>query len=119
QKKLFPHLIYCLLLLPINLNIRQLLTNNFTFLLEQLFDNKCENNITYIQIAKIIFRTINFLRQCPIENLNKRNAGKNLFLNFDNHFWLDIDYFQLAKCASKYQCYQSAIVYTDIWTTKQ
>ncbi|CAF3405429.1 unnamed protein product, partial [Rotaria sp. Silwood2] len=53
-KKLFPHLIYCLLLLPINLNIRQLLTNNFTCLLEQLFDNKCENNITYIQIAKIV-----------------------------------------------------------------
>ncbi|CAF5026175.1 unnamed protein product, partial [Rotaria sp. Silwood1] len=118
-KKLFPHLIYCLLLLPINLNIRQLLTENFTFLLEQLLNNKFENNFTYIQIAKIFFRTINFLRQCPIENLNKRNAGKNLFLNFENHFWLDIDYFQLAKCASKYQCYQSAIIYTDIWTTKQ
>ncbi|CAF0761369.1 unnamed protein product [Adineta steineri] len=25
----------------------------------------------------------------------------------------------IAKCASKYQCYQSAIMYTDIWTTKQ
>ncbi|CAF1289857.1 unnamed protein product [Rotaria sordida] len=119
-KKLFPHLIYCLLLLPINFNIRQLLTENFNFLLEQLINNNNnENNFTYIQIAKIFFRTINFLRQCPIENLNKRNVGKNIFLNFENHFWLDIDYFQLAKCASKYQCYQSAIIYTDIWTTKQ
>ncbi|CAF1500441.1 unnamed protein product, partial [Rotaria magnacalcarata] len=118
-KKLFPHLIYCLLLLPTNVNIRQLLTNNFTFLLEQLNNNAFDNDCTHIQIAKIFFRTINYLRQCPIENLNKRNPGKNLFLNFENHFWLDIDYFQLAKCASKYQCYQSAIIYTDIWTTKQ
>jgi len=118
-KKIFPELVYCLLLLPIKLNIRQLLTKNVTFLIEQLLENKSEKNLIYIQIAKILFRTINYLRQCPIENLNKRNGGKNGFLSFENHFWLDMDYFQLAKCASKYQCYQSAIIYTDIWTTKQ
>jgi len=118
-KKIFPHLIYCLLLLPTNFNFRQLLTKNFIFLIEQLIENKDEKNFIFIQIGKLIFRTINYLRQCPIEYLNKRNNGKSLFLNFQNHFWLDIDYFQLAKCASKYQCYQSAIIYTDIWTTKQ
>ncbi len=118
-KKIFPHLIYCLLLLPVNFNLRQLLTKNFTFLIEQLIENKDEKNWIFIQIAKLIFRTMNYLKQCPIEHLNKRNNGKNSFLNFQNHFWLDIDYFQLAKCASKYQCYQSAIIYTDIWTTKQ
>jgi hypothetical protein len=118
-KKIFPHLIYCLLLLPTNFNIRQLLTKNFLFLIEQLIENKNEKNSIYIQIGKLIFRTINYLKQCPIDNLNKRNNGKNVGLNFQNHFWLDIDYFQLAKCASKYQCYQSAIIYTDIWTTKQ
>lgn len=118
-KKLFPHLIYCLLLLPLNVNIRQLLTKNFLFLIEQLISNNDEKNLFYIQISKLIFRTINYLKQCPIENINKRNNGKNSFLSFQNHFWLDIDYFQLAKCASKYQCYQSAIIYTDIWTTKQ
>jgi hypothetical protein len=119
-KKIFPHLIYCLLLLPTNFNLRQLLTKNLNFLIEQLIENKDEKNFIYIQIGKLIFRTINYLKQCPIENLNKRNNnGKHSFLNFQNHFWLDIDYFQLAKCASKYQCYQSAIIYTDIWTTKQ
>ena len=118
-KKLFPHLIYCLLLFPMKFNIRQLLTKNFNYLLVQLIDNKYENNFTYIQIAKLIFRTINYLRQCPIENLNKRNSKTKKYSNFENHFWLDIDYFQLAICASKYQCYQSAIIYTDIWTTKQ
>ena len=118
-KKLFPNLIYCLLLFPTNFNIRQLLTKNFNYLLVQLIDNKYENNLTYVQIAKLIFRTINYLRQCSIENLNKRNSKTKKYSNFENHFWLDIDYFQLATCASKYQCYQSAIMYTDIWTTKQ
>lgn len=118
-KKVFLHLIYCLLLLPANLNIRSLLTNNFNYLLEQLIDSKSENNSSYTQIAKVFFQTINYLRQCPVENLNKRNPTKNSFLNFENNFWLDIDYFQLAKCASKYQCYQSAIIYADIWSTKQ
>lgn len=118
-KKIFPHLIYCLLLLPINFNLRQLLTKNFLYLIEQLNENKDEKIFIYIQISKLIFRTINYLKQYSIENLNKRNNGKNSILNFQNHFWLDIDYFQLAKCASKYQCYQSAIMYTDIWTTKQ
>ncbi|CAF0715627.1 unnamed protein product [Adineta steineri] len=115
-KKLFPYLIICLLLLPAKFNLRQLLTKNFNFLIEQLLDN---NYLISNDIAKILFRTINYLKQCPIDTINKRNGGKYLFLNFDNHFWLDIDYFQLAKCASKYQCYQSAIMYTDIWTTKQ
>jgi hypothetical protein len=118
-KKLFPYLISCLLFLPISLNLRQMLTKNLTFLLEQLLENQSENNSLFHQIAQIVFRTINYLKQCPIENLNKRNGGKDFAFNFQNHFWLDIDYFQLAKCASKYQCYQSAIIYTDIWTTKQ
>jgi hypothetical protein len=118
-KKIFPHLVYCLLLLPTNYNLRQLLSQNLTFLIEQLNEKKDEKNFLYIQIGKLIFRTINYLRQCPIENLNKRTNGKSLILNFQNHFWFDIDYYQLAKCASKYQCYQSAIIYTDIWTTKQ
>lgn len=118
-KKIFPHLIYSLLLLPINLNVRQSLTKSFNFLLQQLIENKNENNINYSQIAKLLFRTINYLRQCPIENINKRNAGKSLYISFENSFWLDIDYFQLATCASKYQFYQSAVNYTDIWTTKQ
>ena len=115
-KKIFPHLIYCLLSLPANYNLRQVFSKNLMFLIEQLNENKDEKNS---QIGKLIFRTINYLRQCPIENLNKRNNGKSLILNFQNHFWFDIDYFQLAKCASKYHCYQSAIIYTDIWTTKQ
>ena len=119
-KRLFPHLIYCLLLLPIKFNLRQTLSKNFTCLLEQLIDNKNEyDDMTYSQIAKLIFRTINYLRKCPFDIFNKRNVGKNLSFNFKNHFWLDMNYFQLPKCASKYQCYSSAILYTDIWTTKQ
>ena len=118
-KKIFPQLISCLLFLPTSTNLRVTLTEKFTFLLEQLISNKDEGNSIYLEIGKLIFRTMNFFRQCPIENLNRRTTNKSSMLNFQNHFWLDIDYFQLAKCASKYQCYQSAIIYTDIWTTKQ
>lgn len=118
-RKIFPHLISCLLFLPANFNFRAILTGNFTMLLEQLIASKDEQNSLYIQIGKLIFQTINFLRQCPIDTINKRNTSKSTILNFQNHFWLDLDYFQLAKCASKYQCYQSAMIYTDIWTTKQ
>ena len=118
-RKIFPHLISCLLFLPTNFNFRMILTGNFTLLLEQLIANKDEQNSLYIQIGKLIFQTMNFFRQCPIDTINKRNNQKSTMLNFQNHFWLEIDYFQLAKCASKYQCYQSAIIYTDIWTTKQ
>ncbi|UJR28997.1 hypothetical protein I4U23_010215 [Adineta vaga] len=118
-KKIFPYLIHCLLVLPMKLNLREILTKNVSFLIEQLLENSNEKNVVYSQIAQCIFRTIHYLNQCPIDSLTKRNGGKSTSLNFDNHFWLDIDYFQLAKCASKYQCYQSAIIYTDIWTTKQ
>ena len=116
SKKVFPHLIYSLLLLPSTCNTRTLLSKKFTFLLDQLLEKKY---LISSSIAQLIFRTINYLRQCPIEQINKRNAGKSVLLSFENHFWLDIDYFQLAKCASKYECYQSAILYADIWATKQ
>ncbi|CAF0938650.1 unnamed protein product [Adineta ricciae] len=118
-KKIFPHLVYCLLVFPTKLNLRQMLTKNFNFLIEQLLGSSNEKNSALIQIAKCIFRTIHYLSQCPIDGPTKRGGMKSVGLNFENHFWLDVDYFQLAKCASKYQCHQSAIVFTDIWTTKQ
>ena len=113
--KVFPHLIHSLLLLPANFNLRRSLSKDFNFLLEQLLGS--ERNVCQ-QMAKVIFRTMNYLHQCPLEQLNRRNS-KQPSRNFDNHTWLDIDYLQLAKCASQHRCYQSAIIYTDIWTTKQ
>ena len=115
-KKIFPHLVFCLLLLPSRCNLRQVLSKQLTYLLEQLLEHQYPSSPS---IAELLFRTMNYLRQCPIDSINKRNAGKTDYLNFENHFWLDIDYFQLSRCASKYQCYQSAIIYADIWTTKQ
>ena len=115
-KKVFPHLIFCLLLLPSSCNVRPVLSKQLTYLLEQLLEHQYPSSTG---IAELLFRTMNYLRQCPIDTINKRNPNKSDFLNFENHFWLDLDYFQLARCASKYQCYQSAIIYADIWTTKQ
>lgn len=119
-KNVFPYLIYSLLLLPMNFNFRQLLTKHFRYLIEQLNENKDEHHEFFNEISRLVFETINSLKQCSIDCFNKRtNSTKNPKDSFQNHFWLDLDYFQLAKCASKYHCYQSASLYTDIWTTKQ
>lgn len=119
-KNVFPYLIYSLLLLPMNFNFRQSLTKHFRYLIDQLNENKDESNHLFNQISRLVFETINSLKQCSIDCINKRvNSTKNLKDSFQNHFWLDLDYFQLAKCASKYHFYQSASLYIDIWTSKQ
>lgn len=116
--KLFPHLIYSILLLPQKFDLRRSFSKHFSRLIDELNE---KNGEICAPIGQLVFQTINFLRQCQNETPTKRNSTKtsSSFLNFDNAFWLDVDFFQLAKCATKYRCYSSALIFADIWTTKQ
>ncbi|CAF0900518.1 unnamed protein product, partial [Didymodactylos carnosus] len=147
-KKLFPYLIYSLLLLPKNTNLQQNLSKHIQTLCEQLLSvaynkqqqqqqEQNENQMSksdYSQIASVLFRTINFLRQChrnataiststSTRSSNSSHTDNSnvttTILNFENNFWLDLDYFQMAKCALAYNVNRSALIYVELWTTTQ
>ena len=52
------------------------------------------------------------------QNLPRKGRGQQTTL-WDNNFWLDLDYLEVAKAAQKCSAYFTALLYTEIWTDIQ
>lgn len=115
-KRIFPHLVHSLLFLPNDFQFRTKFTEKFHFLLEQILENPTEVSAS---IGQLVVRTINFLRRSNAETINKRNVGKTTSAKLEHQFCPEMNFFLLSKCAAKFQFFHSAILYADLWATKQ
>ena len=47
------------------------------------------------------------------QNLPKKGRGQSTL--WDNNFWLDLDYLEVASAAQRCSAYFTALLYTEIW----
>ena len=51
------------------------------------------------------------------QNVPKKGRGQGTL--WDNNFWLDLDYLEVASAAQRCSAYFTALLYTEIWADIQ
>lgn len=74
--------------------------------------------ILYFIVKKESIRTmlavVTYLRT---QNLPKKGRSQSTL--WDNNFWLDLDYLEVASAAQRCSAYFTALLYTEIWADIQ
>lgn len=60
--------------------------------------------------VRTMLAVVTYLRT---QNLPKKGRGQGTV--WDNNFWLDLDYLEVALAAQRCSAYFTALLYTEIW----
>lgn len=60
--------------------------------------------------VRTMLSVVTYLRT---QNVTKRGRGQ--VTQWDNNFWLELDYLEVASAAQRCSAYFTALLYTEIW----
>ena len=76
--------------------------------------NLCNAFLIYHLVKKESVRTmlavVTYLRT---QNIPRKERGQGTL--WDNNFWLDLDYLEVASAAQRCSAYFTALLYTEVW----
>lgn len=76
--------------------------------------NLCNAFLVYHLVKKESVRTmlavVTYLRT---QNIPRKERGQGTL--WDNNFWLDLDYLEVASAAQRCSAYFTALLYTEVW----